>query len=1742
MAEFKLGRIRFVWKGQWTVGTPYLIDDVVSNGGKSYICVVNHTAASLFDTDLDHIPSRWNIVADGTQWSGDWLPTHYYNPGAVVKYGALVYICKTGHTSATYVSPTYLGLEANSDKWELFATSFAWEGSWAVNTRYRKNDFVVYGGTTYVCTVGHISAATEDDGLEVDSGNWDTFNQGITYLGDWNSSGLAGGTDVRYKQNDVVKWGADLWICTAYHTSSGTTIDTSKFSVFVNGFQFENSWNNSTVYQIGDTVTYGGYSYIAKRNNSNKQPTSNASDWAVFTTGFTFVGEYDAATNYKVGEIVRNGGYTYVAKTDGIAQTPESATAYWARLNSGLRWTDTPESYLAVGSVAVTGVGSGAKFDVTRAGTVYNVTLTSGQAGANYQALDRIKILGSNLGGISPANDITINIVTVSTGAVSTFTTSGRSVTWTVGTSYLLGDTASFGANSYICINPHIASSGDRPDADTQGDYWNLLTAGSEVNILTTTGDLVYYGDNGPERLPVGTNGQVLRSQDGVPVWANYGLINNLVYVGPLGRDVPYPDAGATIDQPWKSVRFAAKQVEEGYLNPQAKMLLVKNKQFMMKEITNWVNYTYTVNISAAESTQDVFTCTTTANLVANMPISFTGTTGGVTAGTTYYVKTIVNGTTFTISNLSGGTLRQLTDGSSAMTGSLVYDYAFCERDTGLIVDALVHDITHGGTGKITAAAKAYYTSAGNAYINSNFGAQTTQTIAAYNYLSTLVGKVLSNTAWRNYQAFNGITSGVIQTVDTSLTAESGTATRAADLLSIITNGILAGSVTAIPTPIYPNTTISVKTGTFTEVLPIVISPYTAVVGDELRSTVIQPATANPLLTTDKAKTTSALNRIAVVAGNIVQNVLVTPTAGNTETQYFVGGYAGSGTTSTAVAAKTAIVSAILSGGIGSVPSTVLADPVGYDAGYLNARRLVVANKAFLQAEIAAFMNVNYSTLWNTTLSAPQRTAWSTDIGYLVDALAYDLTYSGNLETIVTARAYYSLGTFVSYLGVKAAALAIYTRLIAIINYIAVGDNSSWTKSVGNALNQDDSLPHGSGSAGIFAQARVQEIYDSINTGVAPDAIEPVTSWVSNDLVLAKLAILKLRAGIQAGAIEYVSTKYPSLSYNTVLCSRDVGYIVDAVAYDVMFGSNFRSIRVGIMQTLGQYVITGSLTSSLDTVTYITNSIKQITNGQLGSVGSSLAVSRVEASANAMYDIVASGLGTEPTLVLPTPTGGTGNAYDSNYLNAQLQIVNNYAFIKAEIAQYLSVNYNPVWVSLGATGQAGCARDIGYILDGVRYDITYGGNLQSLIVGSAYYSNYISTIGSNEIAATVAAYARIKTIIGQIAQRQTVTTTVGYSGPSQYLGGSGDTVGTAAAFAQSRVQDVIDWVSNGYANATITPSITWASSSLQTAFAEVQAKKAEIQSDTLWWVYKNYQNLNFNATLCSRDAGYIVDALSYDLVFGSNFAAITAGRSYQRATTSAQVVSTVQRQAELGSINFIKYKVKHIAASGAVAQINAIVSDVTGFINGGSIPRNQWTNPSTIASGYAAAAVLLTDNTEFIKAEIIAFVTAGYPSLSYSHENCARDVGYILEALRYDLVYGYGVGGTGKLATLQTGRAYYSALTSVFEINTSEKAATLAAYAYLKALVQAVVTDSATVTGYASYPYQGTVARVRAALGQTVGSAGSSTSVGTLVDGITNIIDNGTTTGVPRITITTIASGTTFTSGCLLYTSDAADE
>ena len=512
MAEFKLGRIRFVWKDEWNTGSLYYKDDVVTYSGRMYICVIGHTASADFFTDLDVLPPKWNLVADGQTWKGDWAPQVRYVYNDIVRYGARLYICQTIHTSADDSST---GLEPDLDKWQLYGEGLDWKGNWTTSFDYKANDFIKYGGLTYVCNTAHISAATTALGLEDDQSKWDIFNKGFDYLGDWT-------TGTRYKVNDVVRYGASLWLASQYHTASADFLtDTANWEKFVDGFQWEDRWLYTVEYQPGDIVRYGGNQYIATTNNNNSNPAAaDSSDWKLFSEGFRFLGDWgedSSSYEYEVGDLVRQGGYTYICKQDHQDQQPPNAT-YWEEFSKGLDWKSQ----------------------------------------------------------------------------------------WQDDVAYVLGDLVRYGDNTYICIQRHFSEGDDfstdrlvnggaqnsRPDQDTTGQYWAIFTVGSEESVLTTTGDLVYYSNNGPARLPIGQDGQILTvSAGGIPEWRFLGSSADVYYVAEHGSDTPAPVYGKTPDRPWKSIRYATQQIERGTKAPEACRLLELNRRFIQREIVEWTEY-----------------------------------------------------------------------------------------------------------------------------------------------------------------------------------------------------------------------------------------------------------------------------------------------------------------------------------------------------------------------------------------------------------------------------------------------------------------------------------------------------------------------------------------------------------------------------------------------------------------------------------------------------------------------------------------------------------------------------------------------------------------------------------------------------------------------------------------------------------------------------------------------------------------------------------------------------------------------------------------------------------------------------------------------------------------------------------------------------------------------------------------------------------------------------------------------
>ena len=327
MADFRLGRLKFNWRGPWQGNTAYVIDDIVAFGGKTYVCVVNHTSVATeeawFATDFDIATPKWQLHVAGFDYKGAWTPNTFYSLNDIVSLGSTVYICTADHTSAanqTSFETTDVGY------WDIYTSGLRNRGNWTVGTFYKIDDTAKYGTNVYRCINDHTSSGNQNLFYANDVSNWILLVEGVTFRNDWVAA-------TWYRLNDVIRYGNNLYICTTGHTST-STFDPTKFADYLQAVKFEDAWSSSTEYQIGDIVTYGGYSYISQTIHTNKQPNLYLNvDWKVITTGFDALGKWAAGT-YKQGDVVIYGGDTYVAETT-TTQNP-SNTAVWTRVTEGM--------------------------------------------------------------------------------------------------------------------------------------------------------------------------------------------------------------------------------------------------------------------------------------------------------------------------------------------------------------------------------------------------------------------------------------------------------------------------------------------------------------------------------------------------------------------------------------------------------------------------------------------------------------------------------------------------------------------------------------------------------------------------------------------------------------------------------------------------------------------------------------------------------------------------------------------------------------------------------------------------------------------------------------------------------------------------------------------------------------------------------------------------------------------------------------------------------------------------------------------------------------------------------------------------------------------------------------------------------------------------------------------------------------------------------------------------------------
>jgi hypothetical protein len=82
-------------------------------------------------------------------------------------------------------------------------------------------------------------------------------------------------------------------------------------------------------------------------------------------------------------------------------------------------------------------------------------------------------------------------------------------------------------------------------------------------------------------------------------------------------------------------------------------------------------------------------------------------------------------------------------------------------------------------------------------------------------------------------------------------------------------------------------------------------------------------------------------------------------------------------------------------------------------------------------------------------------------------------------------------------------------------------------------------------------------------TANAPAIEYPSTSGYSSVLLNVKSIIEAQTTSLVNQVITYIDNKYNGFEYNQALCKRDVGYVIDALAADLISGGNYNTVLCG---------------------------------------------------------------------------------------------------------------------------------------------------------------------------------------------------------------------------------------------------------------------------------------------------------------------------------------------------------------------------------------------------------------------------------------------------------------------------------------------------------------------------------------------------------------------------------------------------
>ncbi len=802
------------------------------------------------------------------------------------------------------------------------------------------------------------------------------------------------------------------------------------------------------------------------------------------------------------------------------------------------------------------------------------------------------------------------------------------------------------------------------------------------------------------------------------------------------------------------------------------------------------------------------------------------------------------------------------------------------------------------------------------------------------------------------------------------------------------------------------------------------------------------------------------------------------------------------------------IVVTIVNNGPADAPT--IYKSTGPDAAFVSAEILMQANRQFIQDDTINYIN-------NLIKSFPYGKAeCKRDVGLIVDSISYDLLYptATRSQSTFAGLQYWSKNTYTgniqAQLGPTIDAVKYLKELSTkvIKNITTADDLVNRYQSV--VLQNTSTFQSATDDQVTIINSNFNTVLEILNGKKSGWSDRIIRNGAASEFIAVQNAFNSLIANKEyliAEVLAYIDAVHPDFTYSTSTCARDVGLITNSIAFDLKHGGNRQSIQAGLLY----YAASGSTSTihgqesqtivAFNRISTLASSLL-LGNKPVASTGTKVApilsiftatsneVNYVQASISTITNIITYGANTAPS---NTSIGLTATTVTS-VINAFNILQKNRAYIIDDIISFIDWTYNPTSFNYK---EEICYRDIGLIVDAVSQDILLGGNYKSIEAGSSYWNKGYNNV-ADEVTTTTVALNYSRDIALKIIANIPVIPQTGTNASqiiNTFFQYGGDYMPQEAIKRNFGIITTIIEKGLAYAPPSYAGGGLFSLTGINGSDVKISPKVTSVHPFT------------YSTSTCARDLEYIIDGVYYDTALATNYNSIISGKSY-RLSISSVVINTELPQT-ISAINFAKAGSLTLMNANATAVSRATVAynEIVNIIDGATPSAITFSNPAGGNVNQIAAKDKLIANKSFIQAETIAWIQsqivgniAPFIGFNYNSTTCSRDIGTIVDALCYDILYG------GNSASRTISKFYFSGLG--LTVIPGETLQSVAAFTYMKSVAQNVI------VGTLISPKLGNVTQITSGNNATNTEA---TTLGTLVNIITNVITAGNINGLPAI-------------------------